>query len=169
MTTETKTFNSEGGFGVKETVIITDTYDLENVNSFELVNSNFTDAKKSDFILKGLNNTILSKSSTENSFIHLQSNTINFVTANILAVGQNGNGIYSTKIETVVKCLSNGDVSTLSSLVSIIRDDVPSGQSWEITNYDTGNINEFSFSVEANGATTTVKWIAHVQTVSVSW
>lgn len=169
MPVDTKTFNSEGGFGVKQTTIISDNYDLQNVNSFELKNVNYTDTKKSDFILKALNTAILSKSSTQNAYIQLENNTVNFITANIIAVGENGTGIYSTKIETTVKCASNGDVSTLSSLTTIIRDDVPLNQSWSVENYDTGNANEFSFNAEANGATGVVKWISHVQIVSVSW
>jgi hypothetical protein len=169
MPVDTKTFNSEGGFGVKQTTIISDNYDLQNVNSFELKNVNYTDTKKSDFILKALNTAILSKSSTQNSYIQLENNTVNFITANIIAVGQNGIGIYSTKIETTVKCASNGDVSTLASLNTIIRDDVPLGQTWSVENYDTGNAGEFSFSVEANGATGVVKWISNIQVVSVSW
>lgn len=169
MSVDTKTFNSEGGFGVKQTQIISDTYDLQNINSFELQNTNYLDVKKSDFILKALNTAILSKSSTENSYIILENNTINFITANVIAVGSSGVGVYSTKIETTAGCNSVGDVSTLSSLISIIRDDVPGGQSWSIQNYDTGNSNEFSFNAVANGSTGIIKWVAHTQIVSVSW
>ena len=112
MPVDTKTFNSEGGFGVKQTIIISDKYDLQNINSVELKNTNYTDVKKSEFILRALNTAILSKSSTENSYIQLENNTVNFITANVIAVGQTGVGIYSTKLETTVKCASNGDVST---------------------------------------------------------
>lgn len=169
MPVDTKSFNSEGGFGVKQTTVISDNYDLQNINSFELKNVNYSDIKKSDFILKAVNTAILSKSDTQNSYIILQNGTVNFITANVIAVGANGTGIYSVKIETTVKCAVNGDVSSLASLTSIVRDDVPAGQSWSISNYDTGNANEFSFDVEANGATGVVKWIAHTQVVSVSW
>jgi hypothetical protein len=169
MPVDTKTFNSEGGFGVKQTTIISDNYDLQNINSFELKNVNYTDVKKSDFILKANNTAILSKSSNQNEYIELQSNTINFITANIVAVGASGTGVYSTRIETTIRCATNGDVSTLSSMVSILRDDVPVGQTWTVENYDTGNAGEFSFDVAANGATGIVKWIAYVQVVSVSW
>lgn len=169
MPVDTKTFNSEGGFGVKQTTIISDNYDLQNVNSFELQNTNYTDIKKTEFILKALNTAILSKSATQNDYINLETNTVNFITANIIGVGANGIGIYSTKIETTIKCNSSGDVSTLSSLVTIIRDNVPQGQTWRVENYDTGNSGEFSFSVEANGATGVVKWISNIQVVSVSW
>lgn len=169
MPVDTKTFNSEGGYGVKQTTIITDNYDLKNINSFELKNSNFTDINKSDFILKALNTAILSKSLTQNSYLILPNNTINFITADIVAVGQNGTGVYSIKLETTVRCASNGDVSSLASMETISRDDVPSNQSWSVTNYDQGNTNEFSFNVQANGATGVVKWVAHTQVVSVSW
>jgi len=169
MPVDTKTFNSEGGFGVKQTTIISDNYDIRNVNSFELKNVNYSDTKKSEFIMKALNTAILSKSSTENAYIQLENNTINFITANIIAVDVNGVGVYSTKIETSIKCNSSGDVSSLGSLTTIIRDAVPEGQSWAVENYDTGNPGEFSFSVEANGATGVVKWISNIQVVSVSW
>jgi hypothetical protein len=169
MTVNTKTFNSEGGFGVKQTSVISDNFDIQNINSFELQNVNYSDAKRLDLILKAINTAILSKRTNVNDYIILNINTINFITANIIGVNQTGSGVYSQKIETIVKCNGTGDVSTLSSLKTTIRDDVPNGQSWGITNYDTGNAGEFSFNVRADGATDVVKWIGHIQLISVSW
>lgn len=168
MTVSTKTFNSEGGFGVKQTTIITDEFNIRNVNSFELKNVDYSDIKKTDVILKGTNTAILSSKSNSNTYLILPNNTINFITANIVGVGPLLVGVYSVKIETTVQCSTTGDVSTLSTQRSVNRDDVPAGQSWSIVNYDSGNINQFSFSATASGATGVVKWICYAQVISVS-
>lgn len=169
MASTTKTFNSEGGFGVKQTTLITDTYDLTNVNTFELQNSAYTDCYRKDYILKGLNSSVLSLKPGLNEFIHLPSGTINFLTAHVLAANFNGVGLYEVKIETSVKVSSAGDVTALSELRTIIKDSVPSGQTWTISPYDSGLNNEFSYSTIRGGTTDTVKWIVHASVVSVSW
>lgn len=169
MASTTKTFNSEGGFGVKQSTIITDTYDITNVNSFQLKNTDYNDGFRSDYILKGLDSGILSKKTIGNSYITLPSSSINFITAHITAVNSSGSGIYSLKIESSVKVSSSGDVTSLSELRTIIKDSVPSGQSWTVTFYDSGLANEFSYSTVRGGSTASVKWFAHVSVVSVSW
>ena len=59
MATTIQSVNSEGGFGVNQTRLVTDTLDLTNINSFELKNSNFSDVNKKEYILRGLNTSVL--------------------------------------------------------------------------------------------------------------
>jgi hypothetical protein len=167
MATTIKSVNSEGGFGVNQTKLVTETLDLTNINSFELKNSNFSDVNKKEYILRGLNTAVLTLDGINP--ITLDSNTINFITGHITAVNPSGTGVYSTKIESVVKCDGSGDVSTLSDLTTIIRDAVPDGQTWSVSTYDTGTANVFSYSTVRSGTTLTIKWIAQVSIVSVSW
>jgi len=167
MATTIKSVNSEGGFGVNQTKLVTETLDLTNINSFELKNSNFSDVNKKEYILRGLNTAVLTLDGINP--ITLDSNTINFITGHITAVNPSGNGVYSTKIESVVKCDGSGDVSTLSDLTTIIRDAVPDDQTWSVSTYDTGTANVFSYSTVRSGTTLTIKWIAQVSIVSVSW
>lgn len=167
MATTIKSVNSEGGFGVNQVKLVTEDYDLTNINSFELKNSNFSDVSKKDIILRGLNTSVLTIDGI--STFELSNNTINFITGNILAVNPTGSGVYSVKLENVVRCDGTGDVSTLSSLTTIIRDAVPDGQTWSVVPYDTGTARVFSYSTVRSGTTQTIKWIAQVSIVSVSW
>jgi hypothetical protein len=169
MASTTKTFNSEGGFGVKQNTIITDEYDITNVNSFELQNSEYSDCFRIDYILKGIDSAILSLKNIGNSYIMLPSSSINFITGHITAVNSSGSGIYSIKIESSVKVASNGDVTSLSELRTVIKDSVPSDQTWSVSVYDSGLQNEFSYTTLRGGSTATVKWVAHASVVSVSW
>lgn len=167
MATTIKTFNSEGGFGVNQTTLVTDTLDLTNINTFELKNSNYSDASRKDYILKGLNTSILTTDGI--ALITLPSNTVNFVTSQILGVNPDGSGLYSLKFDSTVKCDSSGDVSLLSEIKSIIKETIPTGQTWTVSSYDSGSSNSFSYSVTRGGTTDVIKWIACVSIVSVDW
>jgi hypothetical protein len=167
MATTIKTFNSEGGFGVNQTTLVTDTLDLKNINTFELKNSNYSDASRKDYILKGLNTSILTTDGI--SLMTLPSNTVNFVTSQILGVNPDGSGLYSLKFDSTVKCDSSGDVSLLSEIKSIIKETIPTGQTWTVSSYDSGSNNSFSYSVTRGGTTDVIKWIACVSIVSVDW
>jgi hypothetical protein len=167
MATTIKSVNSEGGFGVNQTKLVTETLDLTNINSFELKNSNFGDVNRKDYILRGLNTAVLTLDGI--TPISLDSNTINFITGHIVAVNPTGTGVYSVKLENIVRCDASGDVSTLSDLTTIIRDAVPENQTWSVVPYDTGTPNVFSYSTVRSGTTLTIKWIAQVSIVSVSW
>lgn len=167
MATTIKTLSSEGGFGVNQTKLVTETLDLTNINTFELKNSNYGDVNKKEYILKGLNTSVLTTDGIAN--IVLESDTINFITANIVAVNPDGSGVYSVRLETTVKCDTSGDVVTLSDHTVINRDNVPDGQTWTVGAYDTGAANAFSYSTVRGGTTDVIKWIAHVSVVAVSW
>jgi hypothetical protein len=167
MATSIKTFNSEGGFGVNQKTIIDEDFNLINANTIEVKNSNYNDLNKTDYILKGLNSTVLTLDGLQP--ITLQSNTINFITANIIAVNSIGDGHYSEKIESHVTCNSSGDVQVLSELTTIIKDSIPTGQTWTILSYDSGTANQFSYVSSRGGTTDTIKWMAYVQVSSALW
>lgn len=167
MATTIKTFNSEGGFGVNQVALITDKLDIQNVNSFNLKNSNYSDASRTDYILRGLNTAVLTLDGTFP--IVLASNTINFVTGYIVAVNSDGSGHYSAKIESAVTCSASGDVQVLSEIFTTIKDSVPTEQTWGVVSYDSGSANQFSYSTTRSGTTETIKWIANTQVVSISW
>ena len=92
-----KTYNSVGGFAVNETTVINELRDIKNINTLEIQNSNFIDASKKDYILKGSNTAVLALDNS-NTLISLPSNTINFITGHIIAVNTSGGGHLSVKI-----------------------------------------------------------------------
>lgn len=166
MAINTKTLSSLGGFAVDETTVINELRDAKNINSLEIQNRNFTDSKKTSYILRGTDTSILSLSSGS-TYIPIENNTTNFVTANIVAANDNGSGNYVVKIESCVTCNGVGDVQVLSSLTTIIKDTVPSGETWSVETYDSGSVNTFSYSSARAGGVTIVKWIASVEVISV--
>jgi hypothetical protein len=167
MPTTIRQFNSEGGFGVNQTPIISSTFDLKNVNTFELKNSNYTDASRKDYILKGTNTTILTLDGA--ALIPVTSGTINFITANIIGVNPTGVGYYSVKIESAASCSASGIITILSELVTIIKDSIPTGQTWTVSSYTAGAANTFSYSTTRSGTTDLIKWFAATQITSVVW
>jgi hypothetical protein len=167
MATTIKTFNSEGGFGVNQVTLVTDKLDVQNVNTFNLKNSNYADASRTEYILRGLNTSVLTLDGTFP--IILASNTINFITGYIVAVNPTGLGHYSVKIESTVTCNSSGDVQVLSELFTTIKDSIPNLETWTVASYDSGSANQFSYTTTRGGTTDTIKWIANTQVVSVSW
>jgi hypothetical protein len=167
MATTIKSLFSEGGFGVNGTTLVTPAYDFQNVNSLTIKNSNYSDAKRREYILKGTNTAVLTVDGTFP--ITLDSNTINFITGYIVAVNPDGSGHYSAKIESAVTCGSSGSVSILSELFTTIKDSVPTGQTWTVASYAGGVANQFSYTTTRGGTTNTIKWIANTQIVSVSW
>ena len=167
MPTTIKTFNSSGGFGINQTPLITDTLDVKNVNTLELQNSNFIDASSKRYILRGVSTTILSLDSGSTS-IPITNSTINFITAHIIGVNPTGTGHYSLKNETVISCGSAGAISILSSLDTIIKDSIPTGETWTAVPYS-AVANQFSYSTTRTGTAVAIKWFAHVEVVKVVW
>lgn len=163
-----KTYNSVGGFSVNETTVINELRDIKNINTLEIQNANFIDASKKDYILKGSNTAVLSLDNS-NSLIFLPSNTVNFITGHVVGVNASGGGHLSLKIESAVTCSSSGDVQVLSELITTIKDSVPSGETWSVTSYDSGAANRFSYSAVRGGTIVSIKWIAHVEIMSVLW
>lgn len=168
MATNLKTLDSVGGFSVNNTTLISDENDIKNANSLEVKNSFYQDSSTSYYILRGLNTSILSIDDIGTQII-LPSNTINFITANIVAVNDTGGGHLSLKIESAVSVGSTGSVQELSSMSTIIKDSIPVGQSWTIEPFDSGSANRYSYTTVRAGTTTIIKWIAYVKVVSIAW
>lgn len=168
MASNLKTLDSVGGFSVANTTLINDTKDIKNANSLEVRNSFYQDSATSYYILRGLNTSILSLDDVGSQIV-LPSNTINFVTANIVAVNDTGGGHLSSKIESTVSVGSSGSVLELSSMTTIIKDSIPQGQSWTIEPFDGGAANRYSYSTIRAGTTTTIKWVVYVKVVSITW
>jgi hypothetical protein len=162
-----KTLSSVGGFAVNEVTVVNELRDVKNINTFELQNSNYSDAKRKDYILKGTNTSILDLDGV-GGLIPLENNTVNFITAHAIGVNDSGAGHYSVKIESVATCNSIGTVQILSSLDTVIKDSVPSGETWTITPYS-ATANTFSYSAVRSGTTVAIKWITHVEIVQVTW
>ena len=170
MAQELEQFDSTGGFSVENITLIDDQKNITNVNSLQVKNNFFGDANTTHYILRGTTTTTLALDNI-NTLITIPSSTINFVTAHIIGVNDTGLGYLSKKIESVVEVASNGSVQEISNLETIIKDSVPSGETWTATLFDTGAANKFSYSVSKSGGSPgqTVKWLAYVQVVSIDW
>lgn len=168
MATNLKQFDSVGGFSVDKTTLADENLNIKNVNSFEIKNSEFVDSHRTNYILRGLNTSILSLDSVGTQIL-LPNETINFITGHIIATNTTGGGHYSLKIESVVTSDSIGTIQILSSLTTIIKDSVPSGQSWGVDPFSGGGANRFSYSVSRAGTTDTIKWLSAVDVISILW
>lgn len=168
MASNLKTLDSVGGFSVNDTTIVNEKKDIKNANSLEIKNSFYQDSSTSYYVLRGLNTSTLTLDAVGGQII-LPSNTINFITANIVAVNDSGSGHVSSKIESAISVGSTGIVSELSSMTTIIKDSIPEGQSWTISPFTSGATNRYSYSTVRAGTTTTIKWIAYVKVVSITW
>jgi len=167
MATTIQTFNSRSGFGIDRTSLISNTLDVKNVNTLELQNSNFIDGSSKKFILKGNSTTTLG---TDNagSAIPISNNTVNFITSHVIGVDSTGAGHYSLKNEVVIKCGPSGIIEILSSLDTIIKDSIPTGQTWTVSP-STPQANAFSYFVTRSGTSAAIKWFAYSEVVKVVW
>lgn len=170
MASNLKNFDSAGGFSVNETEVITNTNNFINVNSLEIKNQNYSDTYSSHYVLRGNTTAVLSLDDT-GSQIPLPSSTINFITGHVVGVNNLGSGHLSQKFESVVSVDASGAVLELSNLITVIKDSVPSGETWGVELFDTGAANRFSYSVQKQGGTPgqTIKWTASVQVISIQW
>ena len=168
MATNISTFDSVHGFSVSNTTIVNELNDAQNLNSLELKNQKFTDSSATTFILRGLNTAVLSLDDV-GSQITLPNNTINFITAHIIGVNDSGGGNISKKFESVVTNDAAGQVQTLSTMETIIKDSIPSGQEWTCVPFDSGSANKFSYSTVRAGTTNEIKWVAVAQVISIDW
>lgn len=168
MTVTNLNFSSTGGFSVDDVNVINELRDFQNVNTLQIQNRNFSDAFTKVYILKGTDTEVLTIDGT--NLITLPNNTMNFITAHIVAVDDNnGAGNYVVKLETAVSVNSVGNVSALSTLTTIIKDTVPAAQTWSVSPYDAGDVNKFSYSAVKSGGVQVVKWISHVSVTSVAF
>ena len=163
-----KTYDSVGGFSVDKTTLVNELKDIKNVNSLEVKNSFYSDSSTTHYILRGINTSVLSIDDVNNT-IPVPSNTINFVETFIVGVNDNASGNICTKLDSVLKVANDGVVSELSTMTTIVKDDVPVGQTWTVNPFLGGAANTFSYNTSRAGTTRTIKWVAYVKVVSIDW
>ena len=165
MATTKEKFDSTGGFSIDKTVIVDELRNAKDLNTLEIKNSQFTDSKVSHYILRGLNTAVL-ELDTVGTQIVIDNNTLNFITGHIIAVNPQG-VVYSAKLESVVSCDASGQTSVLSSMRTVVKDDIPSGQTWSIE--PLGSTNRFSYTTTRAGTTNNIKWAVATQIISIAW
>ena len=142
MATNLKKFESLGGFSVDETIHIDEEHNAMSLNSIEMKNQFYSDSKTTNYILRGVNTATLQLDNVGTQ-ITIENNTVNFVTGHFLGVNPTG-VVYSGKIESAVYCDGSGATSVLSSMLTIIKHDVPVSESWTIEPFTATN--RFSYS-----------------------
>lgn len=165
MATTREKFDSVGGFSIDKTVIVDELRNAKDINTLEVKNSFYSDSKVTTYILRGVNTAVLELDDVGSQIV-IDNNTINFITGHIVAVNPQGT-VYSAKLETALTCDALGATTVLSSMRTVIKDDIPAGQSWTIN--PLGSTNRFSYSTERAGTTNTIKWIVSTQIISIEW
>jgi len=168
MASNLQNLDSLGGFSVNNTEIVTETFDVKNVNTFEIKNSFYDDSTTSHYILRGLNTTIL-QINNAGAQIELPSNTINFIESTIVAVNDSGGGSLVEKLESAISVDAAGNLAEMSTMTTIIKDSIPDGQTWTIAPFVGGAANRFSYTTSRAGTTISIKWIAYTRVVSIEW
>jgi|TARA_B100000085_G_scaffold65639_1_gene58364 predicted Zn-dependent protease len=165
MATTIEKFDSAGGFSVEKVIHIDELHNAKELNSLEIKNSQYTDSNTTTYILRGINTATLALDGV-GSQVPIGSNTMNFITGHIIATDSNG-VIFTSKLESAVYGDASGNVSVMSTMETIIKDDIPSGQTWSIT--PVGAANRFSYSTIRAGTTLDIKWAVSTQVTSLEW
>ena len=165
MATNLRKFESLGGFSVDETVHIDEQHNAMSLNSIEMKNQFYDDSKTTNYILRGANTATLQLDNVGTQ-ITIESNTVNFITGHFLGVNPTG-VVFTGKIESAVYCNAAGATSVLSSLLTIIKDDIPAGESWTINPFTATN--RFSYSTVRSGTVQTIKWAVSTEVISIAW
>ena len=165
MATNLKKFESLGGFSVDETVHIDEQHNAMSLNSIEMKNQFYDDSKTTNYILRGANTATLQLDNVGTQ-ITIDSNTVNFITGHFLGVNPTG-VVFTGKIESAVYCNAAGATSVLSSLLTIIKDDIPVSESWTIVPFTATN--RFSYSTVRSGTVQTIKWVVSTEVISIAW
>jgi hypothetical protein len=165
MAANLREFDSLGGFSIDQVSIVDENRNAKDLNTLEIKNRFYSDSKTSHYILRGINTATLQLDDVGTT-IPLDDSTINFITGHFLAVNPSG-VVYTGKIESSVLCGSAGNTTVQSSMLTIIKHDVPIGESWEIDTFSAAN--RFSYNVVRTGTTQTIKWVVSTQVVSIAW
>ena len=168
MASNLKTFDTTGGVSIDTTTIVDQSKNVKNVNSLEIKNSNFSNARTTNYVLTGQDTSILSLDTVQGS-ISLRPSSLNFINTYVAAVNSTGDGLYTEKLESAVKCDASGVVTELSTMRTVIKDSIPSGEDWEVNLYTGGAAYAFSYSTTKSGIGSVLKWFASVQIVSIDW
>ena len=165
MATNLNQFDSLGGFSVGETIHIDEGHNAMSLNTIEMKNLFYGDSKTTNYILRGLNTATLQLDNVGTQ-ITIESNTVNFITGHFLGVNPSGT-VFTGKIESAVYCSGAGAVSELSSMLTIIKDDIPVSESWTIAPFT--STNRFSYSTVRTGTVQTIKWAVSTEIISIAW
>ena len=165
MATQLEKFDSTGGFSIGKTVVVDELRNGLDFNSLEIKNSEYADSNTRRFILRGQNTAVLALD-PQGTQIAIASSTMSFITGHVIGVNPTG-VVYSAKIESVAYADASGNVSVLSSMTTVIKDDVPSGQTWSIA--PIGSLNRFSYSTTRAGTTNNIKWVVCTQVIAIEW
>ena len=165
MATNLNKFESLGGFSVDETVHIDEEHNAMSLNSIEMKNQFYSDSKTTNYILRGVNTATLQLDNVGTQ-ITIDSNTVNFITGHFLGVNPSG-VVFTGKIESAVYCDAAGATSVLSSLLTIIKDDIPVSESWTVVPFTATN--RFSYSTVRTGTVQTIKWAVSTEVISIAW
>ena len=165
MATNLRKFESLGGFSVDETIHIDEEHNAMSLNSIEMKNQFYSDSKTTNYILRGANTATLQLDNVGTQ-ITIDSNTVNFITGHFLGVNPTG-VVFTGKIESAVYCNAAGATSVLSSMLTIIKDDIPSSESWTIVPFTATN--RFSYSTVRSGTVQTIKWVVSTEVISIAW
>ncbi len=165
MATNLNKFESLGGFSVDETVHIDEEHNAMSLNTIEMKNQFYSDSKTTNYILRGVNTATLQLDNVGTQ-ITIDSNTVNFITGHFLGVNPSG-VVFTGKIESAVYCNAVGATSVLSSLLTIIKDDIPVSESWTIVPFTATN--RFSYSTVRTGTVQTIKWVVSTEVISIAW
>jgi len=158
-------FDSTGGFSIDKTTIVDELRNAKDINTLEIKNSEYSDSKIIRYILRGLNTAVLALDPVGTQ-IPIDNATLNFITGHIIAVNPQG-VVYSAKQESTALCDGAGNVTIMSTMTTVIKDDIPIGQTWSIT--PQGASNRFSYSTTRAGTTSNIKWVVSTEVVSIAW
>lgn len=165
MAVNNKEFDSLGGFSVDQVSVIDKDRNAKDLNTLEIKNRFYSDSKTTNYILRGANTATLSLDDVGTA-IPIENSTLNFITGHFLASNPSGT-VYTGKIESSVVANSVGAITVQSSMLTIIKHDVPTGESWDIETFS--STNRFSYNVIRTGTTQVIKWAVSTQVVSIAW
>lgn len=160
-----KEFESLGGFSIGETSVIDKDRNAQDLNSIEMKNSFYSDSKTVNYILRGVNTATLQLDQVGTT-ITIDNSTMNFVTGHFIGVNPSGI-VYTGKIESAVYCNGAGATSELSSMLTIIKDDIPVSESWTIVPFTA--VNRFSYATVRSGTVQTIKWAVSTEVITIAW
>jgi hypothetical protein len=160
-----KEFDSLGGFSVDQVSVVDQLRNAKDLNTLEVKNRFYSDSKTTKYILRGANTATLALDDVGTA-IPIENSTMNFITGHFIAANPSG-VVYTGKIESSVQCTSLGAVNVQSSMLTIIKHDVPTGESWDIDTFSSAN--RFSYNVIRTGTTEIIKWAVSTEVISIAW
>ena len=96
-------------------------------------------------------------------------NTVSFITGKVVAANEIGNAFYNAKIETCVNTNNVGNSTIQGSMVTVIKDTIPLGQTWAIEPFIGGGANKFSFATTRAGTTLAIRWLVYTEVINIEW